>query len=129
MTPVNGRSWLLRCKIGDKRRHISLGDYPDVTLAQARDRARDARALEFMAKRNATLQAGPYSQWLRAWQRKPRTSWARCHAVTLDVMRPLQALFDSGGRARTVTALVKALAEAKAAGVDPALALRLVDWQ
>lgn len=49
-------------------------------------------------------------------------------AVSLDVMRPLQA-FDSGGRARTVTALVKALAEAKAAGVDPAMALNLVDWK
>ena len=49
-------------------------------------------------------------------------------AVTLDVMRPLQA-FDAGGRARTVTALVKALAEAKAAGVDPAQALHLVDWK
>jgi hypothetical protein len=45
MTPVNGRSWLLRCKIGDKRRHIGLGGYPDVTLAQARDRARDAREM------------------------------------------------------------------------------------
>ena len=50
------------------------------------------------------------------------------NAVTLDVMRPLQA-FDAGGRARTVTALVKALAEAKAAGVDPAMALNLVDWK
>jgi phage portal protein BeeE len=48
--------------------------------------------------------------------------------VKLDVMRPLQA-FDSGGRARTVTALVKALAEAKAAGVDPAMAMNLVDWK
>jgi hypothetical protein len=48
--------------------------------------------------------------------------------VTMDVMRPLQA-FDAGGRTRTVTALVKALAEAKAAGVDPATALRLVDWR
>lgn len=45
MTPVNGRSWLLRCKIGAKRRHIGLGGYPDVTLAQARDRARDAREM------------------------------------------------------------------------------------
>jgi hypothetical protein len=46
----------------------------------------------------------------------------------MDVMRPLQA-FDSGGRARTVTALVKALAEAKTAGVDPTAAFHLVDWK
>ncbi len=48
-------------------------------------------------------------------------------AVTLDVMRPLQA-FDAGGRARAITAIVGALAQAKEAGVDPSDALRLVDW-
>jgi len=47
--------------------------------------------------------------------------------VTLDVMRPLQA-YDAGGRARTVTAIVQALALAKEAGVDPGEALKLVDW-
>ena len=47
--------------------------------------------------------------------------------VTLDVMRPLQA-FDAGGRARAITAIVGALAQAKEAGVDPSDALRLVDW-
>lgn len=34
------------------------------------------------------------------------------NAVTLDVMRPLQA-YDAGGRARALTAVVKALSEAK----------------
>ena len=49
-------------------------------------------------------------------------------AVTLDVMRPLQA-FDAGGRARAITRLwVQTLAQAKEAGVDPSDALRLVDW-
>ena len=48
--------------------------------------------------------------------------------VTLDVMRPLQA-YDAGGRARTVTALVQAMAQAKEAGVDIGPALNTVDWQ
>ena len=48
-------------------------------------------------------------------------------SVTLDVMRPLQA-FDAGERARAITAIVGALAQAKEAGVDPSDALRLVDW-
>lgn len=47
--------------------------------------------------------------------------------VTIDVMRPLQA-FDAGGRARAITSIVGALAQAKEAGVDPSEALRLVDW-
>ena len=45
MTSVNGQSWLLRCKIGDKRRHIGLGGYPNATLGQARERARNAQEM------------------------------------------------------------------------------------
>lgn len=37
------RSWILRAKIGDRRRDIGLGGFPDVTLAGARDSAREAR--------------------------------------------------------------------------------------
>ena len=43
---VNGasaRSWVLRLVVGDKRRHIGLGGYPTVTLAQAKDKARRLR--------------------------------------------------------------------------------------
>jgi hypothetical protein len=47
--------------------------------------------------------------------------------VTLDVMQPLQA-FDAGGRARTVNAIVQALALAKESGVDAGEALKLVNW-
>lgn len=37
------RSWILRAVVGAKRRDIGLGGYPDVTLAQAREKAREAR--------------------------------------------------------------------------------------
>ena len=39
-----GRSWILRLKIGDKRRDMGLGGFPDVGLADAREAARQARA-------------------------------------------------------------------------------------
>ena len=39
----NARSWILRIKVGDLRRDLGLGRYPDVTLEQARERAREAR--------------------------------------------------------------------------------------
>ena len=45
ITPNGGRSWVLRTKVGTKRRDIGLGGFPAVTLSQARDKARDARAL------------------------------------------------------------------------------------
>lgn len=40
---TGARSWILRAKIGDKRRDFGLGGYPDVQLAAARDGARAAR--------------------------------------------------------------------------------------
>jgi integrase len=43
ITSSGARSWILRCKVGTKRRHIGLGGFPDVTLAGARERARETR--------------------------------------------------------------------------------------
>ena len=43
LTPKDGRSWVLRAKVGALRRDIGLGGFPAVTLAQARDKAREAR--------------------------------------------------------------------------------------
>lgn len=43
ITPKGGRTWLLRASVGGRRREIGLGGFPDVTLAQARDRARAAK--------------------------------------------------------------------------------------
>lgn len=39
-----GCSWILRTAVGGKRRDIGLGGYPDVTLAGAREAAREAKA-------------------------------------------------------------------------------------
>ena len=41
--PSGGRSWVLRATVGDRRREMGLGGYPDVTLAKARENAREAR--------------------------------------------------------------------------------------
>lgn len=43
IVPSGGRTWLLRTVVGDRRREIGLGGFPDVTLAQARERAREAK--------------------------------------------------------------------------------------
>lgn len=37
------RSWVLRATVGSKRRDMGLGPFPGVTLAQAREKARQAR--------------------------------------------------------------------------------------
>ena len=43
--PTGGRTWILRASVGGRRRDMGLGGYPDVTLAGARDAARNAREL------------------------------------------------------------------------------------
>lgn len=43
ITPNGGRTWILRTSIGNRRREVGLGGFPDVTLAQARDRAREVK--------------------------------------------------------------------------------------
>jgi integrase len=44
ITPSGARSWILRVLVGDKRREVGLGAFPDVTLARAREKARETRA-------------------------------------------------------------------------------------
>ncbi len=45
LTSSGARTWILRAMVAGKRREIGLGGYPDVTLAQARDRAREVKEL------------------------------------------------------------------------------------
>ena len=45
VTPTGARSWVLRFRIGDKRRDMGLGSLVDVSLARAREKAREAREL------------------------------------------------------------------------------------
>lgn len=44
VTESGARSWVLRLTIGGKQREMGLGNFPSVTLAEARDKARAQRA-------------------------------------------------------------------------------------
>lgn len=43
VSPSGARSWVLRIKVGSKRRDMGLGAYPGTTLVDARKKAREAR--------------------------------------------------------------------------------------
>ena len=43
VTSAGTRSWVLRVKVGDKRREIGLGAYPTVPLKEAHEKARAER--------------------------------------------------------------------------------------
>ena len=45
ITATGARSWLLRVVIAGRRREMGLGNFPEVSLAQAREKARAAREL------------------------------------------------------------------------------------
>jgi integrase len=57
---TGARSWVLRTVVGGKRRHMGLGGFPDVPLARAREKARDAReeiskGIDPIAQRKAAI--------------------------------------------------------------------------
>jgi integrase len=80
------RTWILRYKVGAKRRDMGLGGYPDVELSEARERARAARALldqgiDPIDQRQQAKRA------LAAAQAKKRT-FAQCARDYIDVKSP-----------------------------------------
>ncbi|WP_317624359.1 tyrosine-type recombinase/integrase [Rhodalgimonas zhirmunskyi] len=89
ITPNGGRTWLLRVSVGGKRREIGLGGFPDVTLAQAREQARETkyqirRAIDPVEEHKAARAA------LVAMHRRGLTfadATDRCLAAKLDAFR------------------------------------------
>lgn len=62
ITPKDGKTWILRAAMAGRRAEIGLGGFPTVTLAQARDKAREARdkierGVDPMAERRAAREA------------------------------------------------------------------------
>lgn len=45
VTPKQGKCWILRTVVGTRRQELGLGGFPEVSLADARDRAREIKAL------------------------------------------------------------------------------------
>ena len=45
VTDGGARSWIFRFKIGGRTRDMGLGPYPEISLADAREKAADARKL------------------------------------------------------------------------------------
>lgn len=66
ITKSGSKSWVLRISVDKKVREMGLGSYPEVTLAESRDRARDARGDVYkgedpLAKREAARAAAKRS--------------------------------------------------------------------
>jgi hypothetical protein len=130
----------LNPQLGQRREDLT----PDLSRSMTRETLAEARASICMAfgvlpAMSSTAATGPViregQRHLAQWTLQPLAELLaeECSAklgadVKIDLMRPLQA-FDTGGKARALGAIIAALAEAKAQGIDPAQALALVDWQ
>ena len=78
--PSGARCWVLRMRIGPKRRHMGLGPCRSVNLAQARDKARAAKAaldkgIDPIAERQKTKQSLLDSQALRKTFKQVATTY------------------------------------------------------
>lgn len=127
-------------QLGQKREDLT----PDLSRAMTRETLDQARASILLAFGVLPAMANPAAtgpviregqRHLAQWTIQPLAELLAEEAtaklgqpVQVDCMRPLQA-FDTGGKARALSAIIKALAEAKAEGIDPAQALALVDWK
>lgn len=68
VTPAGGKLWRLKYRVGGREKLLAMGAYPEVSLAEARNRRRDARELiasgkdpsreKQRAKRRAHMDAG-----------------------------------------------------------------------
>ncbi len=82
VAPTGARNWILRATIGNRRRDMGLGGWPDVSLVEARDRARQARRkieegtdpIEARKASRDTLRATP--------------SFSECAKRTIEAKRP-----------------------------------------
>ncbi|TCP39801.1 phage portal protein [Rhodovulum marinum] len=126
-------------QLGQRREDLTP-NLKDAMAIEAMQAARDAIGAAFGVLPGLLNRAttGPMvreaQRHLAQWQLQPVAQLLAEEAteklgatVQLDVMRPLQA-FDAGGRARAMSAIIGALAQAKEAGIDPGQALKLVDW-
>ena len=82
VSATGGKSWILRTMVGNRRPDIGLGGYPDVTLARAREKARELKeqirkGIDPVAERKAARNA------LKSLQAKTISfdeAARRCHA-------------------------------------------------
>jgi integrase len=94
ITPTGGKLWRLDYRIGDKRKTMALGQYPAVTLADARDRREDARKLlangqdpavvkKAVQEAAAVAAASTFEAMADEWFEKRKPEWVESHAVSV----------------------------------------------
>lgn len=86
-SPAASPRWRLKYRVAGREKLLALGLYPEVSLAEARERREDARRLlaqgiDPSAHRKATrsAEADTFEAVAREWHAKHATTWAASHA-------------------------------------------------
>ena len=108
IAPSGGRWWRFKYRFQGKEKRVSLGTFPDVSLAEARERRDAARKLVAAGKdpssvrqqqrREAAIrEANSFEAVARVWYSKASRTWVESHAD--DVLRRLEVnLFPDLGQ-------------------------------
>lgn len=94
ITPAGGKCWRLKYRFDGKEKVLALGMYPEISLAEARDRRSQARKLlsqgvdpnqHKKAQRTAkkTAAENSFEVVAREWFEKFKHTWSEGHGVTI----------------------------------------------
>lgn len=94
IAPTGLRAWRMRYKIAGREKLLSLGQWPDVQLVDARDRAEEARSLivqgvDPSVRANLHVQIRTFESVAREWHALQRRRWTERHAE--DVIGSLES--------------------------------------
>ena len=89
VTPAGSKLWRYRFRFDGRQKQLSLGMYPDVSLAAARKHHQEARTLladgiDPAAQKQAEKGAGKtFKEVAGAWHKRQRSQWTPGHAETV----------------------------------------------
>ena len=90
VTPAGGKLWNFKYRFDGKEKKLAFGAYPDISLAEARQKREQARSLlangadpsvtKKAQKAANTQETETFEIVAREWHTKFAPSWASCHA-------------------------------------------------
>ncbi|MAM72616.1 MAG: integrase [Tistrella sp.] len=100
VAPTGLRAWRMRYRIAGREKLLSLGQWPDVQLVDARDRAEEARGLVAQgvdpSVKKVTVQICTFEAVARQWHALHRERWTDRHADDVITSLESNVLSDIG---------------------------------